>query len=137
MSVKCLLILSVEMIFILMDLPTAKLIKLSVLLICLVFFTHYLELSNFSFILRSGMSCVRTLNICLLLVYFVSAAGCHCFDLKCQSCLHSLYLVTIVTPQRRCVLSGQSLVFSQKNTNIQIATKFTILKITLRNFSSE
>ena len=27
------------------------------------------------------MSYVRTLTICLLLVYFVSAAGCHCFDL--------------------------------------------------------
>ena len=28
------------------------------------------------------MSYVRALTICLLLVYFVSAAGCHCFDLK-------------------------------------------------------
>ena len=27
------------------------------------------------------MSYVRTLTICLLLVYFVSAAGCHCYDL--------------------------------------------------------
>ena len=27
------------------------------------------------------MSYVRTLTICLLLVYFMSAAGCHCFDL--------------------------------------------------------
>ena len=27
------------------------------------------------------MSYVRTLTICLLLFYFVSAAGCHCFDL--------------------------------------------------------
>ena len=27
------------------------------------------------------MSYVRTLTICLLLVYFVTAAGCHCFDL--------------------------------------------------------
>ena len=26
------------------------------------------------------MSYVRALTICLLLVYFVSAAGCHCFD---------------------------------------------------------
>ena len=31
------------------------------------------------------MSYVRTLTICLLLVYFVSAAGCHCFDLHKQS----------------------------------------------------
>ena len=30
------------------------------------------------------MSYVRTLTICLLLVYFVSAAGCHCFDLTYQ-----------------------------------------------------
>ena len=27
------------------------------------------------------MSYVRALTFCLLLVYFVSAAGCHCFDL--------------------------------------------------------
>ena len=27
------------------------------------------------------MSYVRALTICLLLVCFVSAAGCHCFDL--------------------------------------------------------
>ena len=27
------------------------------------------------------MSCVGGLTICLLLVYFVSAAGCYCFDL--------------------------------------------------------
>ena len=26
------------------------------------------------------MSYVRTLAICLLLVYFVGATGCHCFD---------------------------------------------------------
>ena len=28
------------------------------------------------------MSYVRILAVCLLLVYFVSAAGCHCFDLQ-------------------------------------------------------
>ena len=28
------------------------------------------------------MSYVRALTICVLLVYFVSAAGCHCFDLN-------------------------------------------------------
>ena len=28
-----------------------------------------------------GLSYLRILTICLLLVYFVSAAGCHCFDL--------------------------------------------------------
>ena len=42
-------------------------------------FTYYLNLSNF--ILESGLSYFRILTICLLLVYFVSAAGCHCFDL--------------------------------------------------------
>ena len=42
-------------------------------------FTYYLDLSNF--ILESGLSYFRVLTICLLLVYFVSAAGCHCFDL--------------------------------------------------------
>ena len=29
---------------------------------------------------------LRALTICFLLVYFVSAAGCHCFDL--QSCFN-------------------------------------------------
>ena len=42
-------------------------------------FTYYLDLSNF--ISESGLSYFRVLTICLLLVYFVSAAGCHCFDL--------------------------------------------------------
>ena len=42
-------------------------------------FTYYLDLSNF--ILESGLSYFRVLTICLLLVYFVSAAGCHYFDL--------------------------------------------------------
>ena len=37
----------------------------------------------FIFILWSGMSYVRTLTIWLLLVYFVCAAGCHCFDSNC------------------------------------------------------
>ena len=31
------------------------------------------------------MSYVRTLTICLLLVYFESAAGCHCFDFYASS----------------------------------------------------
>ena len=44
-------------------------------------FTQYLDLSNFCFILRYGLSYFRILAICLLLVYFVSPAGCHCFDL--------------------------------------------------------
>ena len=42
-------------------------------------FTYYLDLSNF--ISESGLSYFLILTICLLLVYFVSAAGCHCFDL--------------------------------------------------------
>ena len=43
-------------------------------------FTYYLKLSNF--ILEFGLSYFRVLTICLLLVYFVSAAGCHYFDLS-------------------------------------------------------
>ena len=43
-------------------------------------FTHYLDLSNF--ILESGLWYFRVLTICLLLVYFVKAAKCHCFDLQ-------------------------------------------------------
>ena len=42
-------------------------------------FTYYLDVSNF--ILESGLSYFRVLTICLLLVYSVSAAGCHCFGL--------------------------------------------------------
>ena len=42
-------------------------------------FTCYLDLSNF--ISESGLWYFRVLTICLLLVYFVNAAGCHCFDL--------------------------------------------------------
>ena len=34
----------------------------------------------FGFILWSELSYVRVLTICLLLVYFAIAAGCHCFD---------------------------------------------------------
>ena len=41
-------------------------------------FNYYLALSNF--ILEPGLSYFRVLIICLLLVYFVSAVGCHCFD---------------------------------------------------------
>ena len=50
--------------------------------------------------------------------------------------MHSDYLVTIVTPQRRCVLLGNCQASAKKyHTNIQMATKSTILKITLWNFS--
>ena len=38
------------------------------------------------------MSYVRTLTICLLLVYFVSAAGCHCFDFH-SNILHDQYCI--------------------------------------------
>ena len=39
------------------------------------------------------MSYVRTLAICLLLVYFVGAAGCHCFDLSRKSSDCEIYVV--------------------------------------------
>ena len=42
-------------------------------------FIYCLDLSNF--ILEVRLSCFRVLINCLLLVYFVSAAGCHCCDL--------------------------------------------------------
>ena len=50
------------------------------LLICLVLLTVTWICRVYSFVLRSGLSYFRILTICLLLVYFVSAAGCHCFD---------------------------------------------------------
>ena len=43
-------------------------------------FVCNLDLSNF--LLESGLWCFLFLSVCLLLVYFVSAAGCHCFDLN-------------------------------------------------------
>ena len=51
-----------------------------VLLIYLVILPITWNCRVFSFILWSGMLYVRALTIYLLLVYFVSAAGCHCFD---------------------------------------------------------
>ena len=49
------------------------------------------------------MSYVGTLTICLLLVYFVAAAGCHCFDLSLsqlnkklfEGSLQRLFLINI------------------------------------------
>ena len=41
-------------------------------------FVCSLDLSNF--VSASGLSCFWVLSICLLLVYFVSAAGYHCSD---------------------------------------------------------
>ena len=48
-------------------------------------FTYYLDLSIF--VLESGLSYFKVLTICLLLVYFVSAAGCHRFDFWCGICV--------------------------------------------------
>ena len=53
-------------------------------------FTYYLDLSNF--ISQSGLPYFRVLTICLLLVYFVSAAGCHCFDLVSKSKLAQFFI---------------------------------------------
>ena len=50
------------------------------LLICPVLLPITWNCRIFSFILWSGLSYFRILTICLLLAYFVSAAGCHCFD---------------------------------------------------------
>ena len=47
-------------------------------------FTDYLDL--LCFILESGLSYFRVLIVCLLLVYFVIAAGCHCFDCLSSWC---------------------------------------------------
>ena len=47
-----------------------------------------MDLSNF--ILESGLSYFRVLITCLMCVYFVSAAGCHCFDFGVQLKLHNL-----------------------------------------------
>ena len=45
-------------------------------------FNHYLDMSSLQFCFMIWIVDFRILTICLLLVYFVSAAGCHCFDLK-------------------------------------------------------
>ena len=41
-----------------------------------------------NFILESGLPYFWVLPTCVLLVYFVSAAGCHCFDSQFQTGLH-------------------------------------------------
>ena len=41
-------------------------------------FDYYLDLSHF--LLEYGLLYFRVLSLCLLLVCFVSAEGCHCFD---------------------------------------------------------
>ena len=64
------------------------------LLICPVLLTITWNCRGFGFILWSGLSYVRVLTICLLLVYFVRDAGCHCFD-----------LVTTVSDLRRVEVS--------------------------------
>ena len=71
------------------DIPLLLLLLL-LLLLFFIFYFYFLFLlvllpitwncRIFSFILWSGLSYFRILTICLLLVYFVSAAGCHCFD---------------------------------------------------------
>ena len=50
-----------------------------VLLICPVLFAYHLDLLNF--FLEFGLVFFGVLSICLSLVCFVSAAGCHCFDM--------------------------------------------------------
>ena len=58
--------------------------------------------------LTCGLLYFRILTICLLLVYFVSAAGCHCFDFdlyyKCASqVLHILIgIVDVLHRYCRC-----------------------------------
>ena len=47
-------------------------------MLCHCTFIYYLDLSIF--ISGSGLSYFRVSTICLLLVYFVSTEGCHCFD---------------------------------------------------------
>ena len=55
------------------------------------YFVNNLDLSNF--LLESALPYFLFLSFCLLLVYFVSAAGCHCFDSK-----DSLYYTSIINP---------------------------------------
>ena len=50
-------------------------------------FTYNLDCQILFYNLDCHTAYVRVLTICLLLVYFVSAAGCHCFDplkFQCQ-----------------------------------------------------
>ena len=44
-------------------------------------FAHYLELSGFQFYFMIWIVVFYNFNHLSPLVYFVSAAGCHCFDL--------------------------------------------------------
>ena len=94
------------------------------LLICLVLLTVTWICRVYSFVLWSGLSYFRILTICLLLVYFVSAAGCHCFDLPyihveyylchtldCQSIQSDKVWLQFATPttfKYFCLLQGDS-----------------------------
>ena len=69
------------------------------LLICPVLLPITWNCRIFSLILWSGLSYVRVLTICLLLVYFVSAAGCHCFDFSqmfAEELMQECYLDTLL-----------------------------------------
>ena len=90
------------------------------LLICLVLspFTYYLNLSNF--ILESGFSYnFRVLTICLLLVYFVNAAG-DLFKICGHQRQGKFYMI----------LHGPILL----KLNEQLNAIFTVLHITLKIF---
>ena len=56
------------------------------------------------------MSYVRTLTICLLLVCFVSAVGCHCFDLFHYKKFAITFAVKFAS-QRQTVFGGKSFKF--------------------------
>ena len=65
----------------------AELIKLAKMAgACMRQITLTLSGEPVDFISKSRLSYFRVLTICLLFVYFVSAAVCHCFDLSMEDC---------------------------------------------------
>ena len=73
------------------------------LLICEVFLSTtsiFVDFSNF--LQESGLSYFRVLSICLLLVCFVSAERCHCFDYVQYVLMykHTAYEINKRVPQK-------------------------------------
>ena len=78
------------------------------------------------------MSYVRTLTICLLLVYFVSAAGCHCFDLI----VSEMWVIEVCVFMLILYVAGKKCQPQHKTMEKQNFQKLIILKQEYRHIRS-
>ena len=78
------------------------------------------------------VSHVRVLSVCLLFYYFVSAAGCHCFDLDFRNFSHSRWLSSnrgegvplSRFPSSKTLTSSK--ILSENNTQISVTIEICI-----------